>query len=73
VARASGAHSKAKINQPWPLPSPMLQMYVSSVLDIIRGMLQVIYMDIAKVDRDDVAYDASVSRHVVSVCSKCFI
>jgi hypothetical protein len=51
----------------------MLQMYISSVLDIIRGMLQVIYMDIAKVDRDDVAYDASVSRHVVSVCSKCFI
>jgi hypothetical protein len=42
-------------------------MYVSSVSDIIRGMLQVIYMDIAKVDRDDVAYDASVSK----ACCEC--
>ena len=39
----------------------MLQMYVSSVLDVIKGMLQVFHMDVAKVDRD-VAYAASVSE-----------
>jgi energy-converting hydrogenase Eha subunit C len=34
-------------------------MYVSSIPDVIRGMLQVFHMDVVKVDRD-VAYVASV-------------
>jgi energy-converting hydrogenase Eha subunit C len=50
------------------LSLPLLQMYVSSVLDVIRGMLQVFYMDIAKVDRD-VAYVASVSE---ACCKRLF-
>jgi hypothetical protein len=72
VAHASGArtlplgvgsHSQAGINWPWPLPPPMLQIYVSSVSDVIRNMLQVFDMDVAKVYRDV----ASVSE----ACCKC--
>jgi hypothetical protein len=42
----------------------MLHTYVSSVLDIFSGMLQLFYMDIEKVDGDvaRVAYVASVSE-----------
>jgi hypothetical protein len=62
---SAGSHFEARINRPWPLPPSMLQMYVSSVSNIIRGMLQVFHMNVAKVDRD-VAYFASVSK----VCCK---
>ena len=51
----------------------MLQMYVSSVLDVIKGMLQVFHMDVAEVERD-VAYVAKYSRgmlQVVEACCKC--
>jgi hypothetical protein len=37
-----------------------------------RGMLQVFYMDVAKVDRN-VLYVAMVVQYVASVCSKYFI
>jgi hypothetical protein len=46
----------------------MLQMYVSSVSNVIRGMLQVFHMDAAKVDRD-FAYVASVSE---ACCKRLF-
>jgi hypothetical protein len=48
--------------------SPILQMYFSTVSDIIRGTLQVFHIDVAKVDWD-VAYVACVSE---ARC-KCFI
>jgi len=44
-----------------------LQMYVSSVSGVIRDMLHVFHMDVAKVDRD-VAYVGSISE----ACCKCF-
>jgi hypothetical protein len=44
----------------------MLQIYVLSVSDVIRGMLQVFYMDVAEVNQD-IAYVASVSKDVASV------
>ena len=46
----------------------MLQMYVSSVSDLIRDMLQVFHMDVTKVDRD-VVYVASVSE---ACCKRLF-
>jgi hypothetical protein len=45
----------------------MLQMHVSSVSDVIIGILQVFHTDVVKVDRDVL--------HVTSVleaCCKCF-
>jgi hypothetical protein len=62
------------------LSPSMLQMYVLSILDVIRGILQLFHMDVAKVDRD-VAFVANCfrgmlqlfQRHVASVCLKCFI
>jgi hypothetical protein len=66
----AGSHFEAGINRPWPLPPPppMLQTYVSSVLDCIRCMLQMFHMDIAKVDQD-VASVASVSE---ACCKRLF-
>ena len=43
----------------------MLQVHVSSVSDVFRGMLQVFQMDVAKIDQD-VAYVAMV----VHLCCK---
>jgi hypothetical protein len=73
------SHSKAGINCPLPLPPPMLQMHVSSVSDVIRVMLQVFYMDVAKYIRMlhilpvFQRHVASVSEACSSVCSKYFI
>jgi hypothetical protein len=39
----------------------MLQAYVSSVLDVFIGMLQLFHVDVAKVDRN-VVYVAMVVR-----------
>ena len=63
----AGSYFEVRINWPWPFPTPMLQIYVSSVLGVIRGMLQVFRMDVVKVDHD-VTYVASVSE----ACRKCF-
>jgi hypothetical protein len=46
----------------------MLQVYVSSVSDVFRGLLQVFQIGVAKVDRN-VAYVAMV----VHVCCKCML
>jgi hypothetical protein len=46
----------------------MLQMYVSSVANVIKDMLQVFYMDATKVDRE-YAYIASVSE---ACCKRLF-
>ena len=64
LSLGAGSHIEAEIKRPWPLPPSLLQMYVSSVSDVIRGMLQVFYMDVAKLDCDV----ASVSE----ACCKCF-
>jgi hypothetical protein len=65
------SHSKAGINCPLPLPPPMLQMHVSSVSDVIRVMLQVFYMDVAKYIR--MLHILPVfQRHVASVSEACY-
>jgi hypothetical protein len=46
----------------------MLQMYVSSVSDVTRGMLQVFHMNVTKLDRD-VAYVTSISE---TCCKRLF-
>ena len=77
VTAASG-----ELHMPMSLYSPKqhgdvgLKVYVVSVcfkcFRCFRGMLQMFYMDVAKVDRD-IAYLQWLYTYVASVCSQCFI
>jgi hypothetical protein len=43
----------------------MLQVYISNILDVFKGMLQVFHMDVAKVD-----WVVAYVKMVVHVCCK---
>jgi hypothetical protein len=61
----------------WPgLPFPILHMYVSSVSDVSDVCCNLFHLDVAKVDRGmlHMLHMLQVfQRHVVRICSKCFI
>jgi hypothetical protein len=72
-------HTLTRIHSPKQQRDVALKLHVVSVyFKCFRGMLQVFYIDVARVDRDVAhtcmlqAYDLSVSD-VSIICCKCFI